>query len=115
LSVIHFKTNYLISGGQYGAQISTTSPRITIIPLPTRICYTFFYMKTWTCPSLSFFDPAQDLCTTCPIINCINCLNLTVCSVCDNIAGYFLNSTTGQCDSCNVIGCINCTAPLMCL
>lgn len=48
-----------------------------------RVGYTLFYLKTWYCPDQTYFDPAQDLCTGCPIINCINCYNLTVCSICD--------------------------------
>lgn len=92
----------------------TSTPRNTSrVPL-TRFCFNVFYLKTWTCPVGYFFDPANDVCSTCPIINCIDCHNLTVCSTCDTAHGYYLNSTSGQCQPCAVVGCLSCTDLLVC-
>jgi hypothetical protein len=81
----------------------------------TRFNFTVFYMKTWICPPQTFFDPSQNLCSGCPIINCIDCLNLTYCTNCDQSIGYFLDTATGQCITCNIIGCTNCVTSGICL
>lgn len=70
------------------------SPLQTVI---NQVRFTMFYMKTWTCPSQTFFDPATNLCTDCPIHNCLNCHTLYVCATCDTANGYTLNSVTGLC------------------
>ncbi len=81
----------------------------------SRFNFTVFYMKTWQCPAQTFFDPALNLCTGCPIINCLDCLNLTHCMNCDQSIGYFVDSTTGQCVTCNIIGCVNCLVSGICI
>lgn len=99
-SLIHYIINFGTFSGNYGLQMPASAPRNTSrVPL-SKFRFQIFYLKTWLCPNETFFDPALNLCTGCPIINCIDCLNLTVCLLCDEANGYFANATTGQCDRC---------------
>lgn len=67
-----------------------------------------FYLKTWICPNQTYFDPAQNLCSGCPIYNCLNCYNISVCSTCNETADYFYNATSMQCSPCTLQGCTDC-------
>ena len=41
--------------------------------------FSYLYIKTWNCDDETFFDPASNMCSECPIVNCLNCLNISVC------------------------------------
>lgn len=90
----------------------TSVPRWSNTPL-TRFCFTYFYMKTWTCPALKFFDINTNMCIDCPITSCLTCLNTTFCQTCDESIDYFLDAT-GNCTHCNLTGCLNCTSMTVC-
>lgn len=80
----------------------------------TRFNYTVFYLKTWTCPVNTVFDPLSNLCIACPLSNCLTCFSTTKCSVCNSSNNYYLNSTSGLCEPCSVAGCITCTTLTTC-
>lgn len=92
-----------------------STPRPTTFPTLTRYCFTYFYMKTWICPNLTYFDYNLDVCSSCSVSNCVTCHTLTSCSVCDTANGYVLNVATGQCQTCTMTGCLNCSTTTSCL
>lgn len=55
----------------------------TLVGPVTKIGLSYFYLKTWNCLNQTYYDPVNDVCTECPIVNCINCFNVTVCATCD--------------------------------
>lgn len=83
-------------------------------PSITRFNYTIFYLKTWTCPVDTVFDPLTNMCVTCPLSNCLTCFSTTKCSVCNQSNKYYLNSTSGLCETCSIAGCIDCTSLTTC-
>ena len=95
---IHFNWNFLVVSGVEGVSMPVSVGRASNNIVINRVGFTLFYMKTWLCPSQTFFDPTQNLCVGCPVYNCLNCLSLRVCSVCDTANGYTVNAVTGQCD-----------------
>ncbi len=116
-SILHFQWNYTTINGTHGiympisiAQTYKTSGTNTV----WTVTYTLFYIKTWICPNQTYFDPAQNLCSSCPIINCINCYNISVCQDCDEVNDFFLNVTNSQCVACTLVGCLNCTSLTVC-
>lgn len=92
----------------------TTSTPIKSNPPLIRFNYTLFYLKTWICPNTTVYDPVTNLCVPCPLINCLTCFNITVCSVCNQTNGYYLNTTSGLCATCNIPGCVNCSGLTTC-
>ena len=95
-SAIHFEWDFQTQSGVQGVLMPVSvglSPTGYVI---NQVGYTMFYMKTWICPNQTFFDPTQNMCTGCPVLNCLDCLNYRVCSNCS--VGYTPNLVTGLCD-----------------
>lgn len=63
------------------------------------VTYRMLYIKTWACPNGTFMNSQNNLCISCPIMNCLECYNVTACKVCDEADSYFLNGI--QCDFSN--------------
>jgi hypothetical protein len=67
-------------------------------------------LKTWVCPTDTFFNITLDLCESCPILNCIVCQKIDLCKTCKS--GYILNpqgNISQQCLlSCPITGCLKC-------
>lgn len=59
--------------------------------------------------------PISQLCVECNLTQCVQCLNLDQCSICNETAGYFLNSTDLLCYPCAVPNCIQCQTLTKCL
>lgn len=115
--ILDFQWDYQTINGTHGANmiqsVGQTNKLFGTQTINT-VTYTLFYIKTWICPNQTFFDPSLNLCTGCPIINCINCYNISVCSTCDELHDFFLNTTSLQCVACSLEGCINCTSLAIC-
>jgi hypothetical protein len=108
LEIIHFQWNFTEVNGVYGLQMAPAVPWVDgAIPV-SMLDFSYFYLKTWLCPNDTFFDPAQNLCTECPVLMCLNCLSLWVCGACEEGTGFFLNLVSGRCETC-MDGCLNCT------
>ena len=101
-SIIYFSWNFTTVNGVFGLQMPLSVPLNPIVPPVTNYGFSYMYIKTWNCSNDTYFDPAYNMCSECPIINCINCLNISVCQLCDFLNGYIANQTTGQCDICSM-------------
>lgn len=98
--------------GNYGTKMPASNPRNPLLSRPiNRFCFNIFYLKTWTCPTGSVFDPALNLCTDCTLGNCDTCFNTTRCKICD--PGFSLDGS-GLCQPCTVVGCVSCVGVGVC-
>lgn len=113
-NIIHFIINFLTVSGVHRLQMPIPVTRRAGIPSIIRHNFTIFYLKTWTCPVNTIFDPSFDLCISCPLSNCLTCFNSTKCSVCNTAVGYFLNSVSGLCETCTIPGCVLCSSTTTC-
>ena len=112
-STIHYENNFLTVNSSHGVKMLPSVPRVSN-PALTRFCFTYFYIKTWQCPSLTFFDSGTNMCIGCPIVNCRDCFNISYCNVCQSSVGYYLDVATGNCLTCSIAGCLNCTSLTTC-
>ncbi len=82
----------------------------------SRFGLTLFYMKTWVCPTNTFFNISSNLCVSCPVPNCNVCQHIGLCKTCKT--GYTLNVQDNplfQCTlNCQLANCISCATPTVC-
>lgn len=84
LSLICVYSNYVtLANGTHGVSIPVSTSQNGMYLPSTRYGMTIFYLKTWICPSQSFFDSVTNECVGCSIPYCVDCLNLTYCNACD--------------------------------
>ena len=59
--------------GSHGAIMRPSVPRNTSeLPL-SRFCYSYLHVRTWNCPSGTFFDSISFLCNGCGVSGCLVC------------------------------------------
>lgn len=117
-SSMHFNLKFQNSAGGganavYGIFMPESKPRN--YDAFTRFGYTLFYMKTWTCPAMTYFNINTDLCESCAIPNCQECQYINLCKTCNT--GFFLVPTAApnlQCTSCPLANCLTCASNTVC-
>lgn len=70
---IHFNNTFTTINGSFGYKMPESEPRDSTRPPLSRFGLTIFYLKKWICPAQTFFNPATNNCSGCPIVNCVNC------------------------------------------
>lgn len=99
----------------YGIRMPVSHPKRNMTAF-SRFGYTLFYMKTWVCPSGTFFNLTSSLCVSCPVPNCAVCQHISLCKTCKT--GYTLNPQDNplfQCTlNCQIANCLSCASPTVC-
>ena len=73
-------------------------PQLSSMPPLSSFCYSYFYLKKWTCPSNTWLD-SSNMCS-CPVTGCSICNTQVDCLVCDSTINYIL-TTSLTCQLCS--------------
>jgi hypothetical protein len=79
--MLHYELTFRFnpaSPNTYGIYMPSSIPRYNSQPF-IRFTYSLLYMKTWVCPTDTFFDNTIDMCVSCPIANCLTCQKIDLC------------------------------------
>ena len=71
------------NSGTYGVDVAAPVPEDPSKDTLSRQGFSYFYIKTWYCPSGYGFDITTDLCFLCTLSNCLTCATASTCAVCD--------------------------------
>lgn len=74
-------------------QFSTST--VGISSVTNRIGFSYLYLRTYICPSYTYYDPPTDSCINCTVAYCMVCTSSLTCSACTT--GYTLNTTSVTC------------------